>query len=65
MKWLTGLGIAGYLGFALAVILGMIGYVLNIIKLFGCDFDPVGKEEIIRGLGIIPLIGAIAGWLNF
>jgi hypothetical protein len=33
------------------VIIGLIvGYGINIYKLYNCDFDPISKEEVIRGI---------------
>lgn len=41
----------------------LITWIHNIIMLLYCDFDPIGKEEIIRILGIfIPFINWITYW---
>ena len=40
------------------------GWVKNVIKLTDCDFEAPYKAEIIHGLGVIPPIGAITGWMN-
>lgn len=43
--------------------LGIIGWVINIIKLARCDFEAPYKCEIIHGIGVTP-VGSITGWLN-
>jgi len=40
------------------------GWIKNIIKLSECDFESPYKAEVIHGIGIIPPIGMITGWLN-
>jgi len=40
------------------------GWVKNIIKLSNCDFEAPYKAEIIHGVGLIPPIGMITGWLD-
>jgi hypothetical protein len=48
------------------VILGIVGYVKNIIGLVECDFEPSYKSEVIRGIGVVvPPVGAVAGWIDF
>lgn len=48
------------------IILGIIGtgWVKNIIKLSDCDFKAPYKAEIIYGVGVIPIVGMITGWLD-
>jgi hypothetical protein len=54
--------ITAYLSIAVVVILG---WVLNIIALVGCDFDPFGKEEILRIIGVpIAILGSIFGYID-
>ncbi len=43
---------------------GSIGWVINLIKLVNCDFEPNWKEEILRGIGLIPFIGDFMGYFN-
>ena len=43
---------------------GVGGYVLNIVKLFQCDFKAPFKAEIVRGVSIPLGIGCIVGWLD-
>lgn len=42
----------------------IIGWVKNISKLIDCNFEPVGKAEIVRCIGILPPVGAIVGWMD-
>ena len=42
-----------------------VGYVRNVVGLVKCDFEPVGKEEIVRTVGVfIPPIGMIVGYID-
>lgn len=40
------------------------GWGLNMYKFVKCDFEAPYKAEILRGIGIIPPIGAIMGWIH-
>lgn len=40
------------------------GWVKNIVKLVKCDFEAPYKCEVIHGIGVIPPIGAVTGWLD-
>jgi len=40
------------------------GWVKNLIKLSDCDFEAPYKAEIVHGIGIIPPVGMITGWLD-
>lgn len=40
------------------------GWVKNIIKLSNCDFEAPYKAEVIHGIGLIPPVGMITGWLD-
>ena len=46
------------------IIVGLTGWVKNIIKLSNCDFEAPYKAEVIHAIGIIPPVGAITGWLD-
>lgn len=48
----------------LVIIFGIIGYVMNIVKFTRCDFESPYKCELIRGIGIIPPIGAVTGYVT-
>jgi len=41
-----------------------IGWSVNLYKLVTCDFEAPYKAEIIRGIGLIPPVGAIVGWMD-
>lgn len=40
------------------------GWVKNIIKLSDCDFEAPYKCEVVHGIGIVPPVGMITGWLD-
>lgn len=47
------------------ILAGVIGYGMNFIKIFKCDFQSPYKCEIIRiGGFFVPIIGAVAGWTD-
>ena len=46
------------------LLLVAVGWVKNIIKLSNCDFEAPYKAEVIHGIGIIPPVGMITGWLD-
>lgn len=46
------------------VIIAVIGWVKNIIKLAEADFESPYKTEVIRTISIVPPIGAFTGWMD-
>lgn len=40
-----------------------VGWIKNIIKLSECDFEAPYKAEVIHGVGLIPPVGMVTGWL--
>ena len=40
------------------------GWVKNVIKLAGCDFESPYKCEVVHGVGLVPPVGMITGWLD-
>ena len=40
------------------------GWVKNIIKLTECDFEAPYKAEVVHVIGVVPVVGAITGWLD-
>ena len=66
MKVSETFGLAGIVSFILAVVIIVIGWVLNIIKLFGLvgeGFDGNGLEVGFRAMGIFfAPVGGILGW---
>jgi hypothetical protein len=61
---LMGLGFGGLLFVIILTVFGAIGWVMNIIKFTQCDFLPPYKCESIRAMGLIPVVGAIVGYIN-
>ena len=42
-----------------------LGYIFNAVALFKCDFEPIGKAEVIRTIGVfVPPLGVIAGYMD-
>ncbi len=61
----TALSLAGLALFFGVFIAGGIGWGLNIYKLITvCDFESPYKCEAVRVAGIVPPVGAIAGWVD-
>lgn len=57
------LGLGGlFCAFIICVALAT-GWVMNIVKFVRLDFEQPIKAEVLRGLGIIPPIGAVMGWI--
>ena len=48
----------------LIFVLGLIGEVMCVIKAINCNWEPVGKAEIIYTGGVFTGLGAIIGWLD-
>ena len=46
------------------IILGTIGYVKCVIKMFECNWEPAGKAEVFYTLGTFTGLGAIIGWFD-
>ena len=42
----------------------LIGEVKCVIKAFKCNWDPIGKAEIIYTASAVTGLGAITGWIN-
>lgn len=50
---------------ALVVVVCFTGWTINIVKLFGCDFEEPYKAEAIRIVGVVvPPVGAVTGFLD-
>lgn len=41
-----------------------IGWVMNLYKLTKCDFEAPYKCEVIRAVGLIPIVGCFTGWMD-
>lgn len=60
----ASLGTAGFLSVILVMVLAVIGWIMNIIKIVGAIADPVTAMFILRCVGIIVApLGAILGWV--
>lgn len=58
------IGITAALIWLAVVVLGVIGWVMNIITIFGTDHILDTGKGILRVVGIfVPPLGAIMGWL--
>jgi len=40
------------------------GWIKNIIKLSGCDFEAPYKAEIVHGIGLLPPVCMVTGWID-
>jgi len=49
---------------AIFVILGLIGEVRCIVKAVQCNWDPIGKAEVIYTGASLTGCGAVVGWFN-
>ena len=49
---------------ALVIIFSLIGEIRCIVKAVNCNWDPIGKAEIVYTVGACTGTGAIIGWLN-
>lgn len=57
-------GIAVGIIYILFIIIGLIGEVKCIIKMVQCNWEPIGKAEIIYTVGTFTGFGAVIGWIN-
>ncbi len=46
------------------IILLLVGEVKCIIKMVKCNWDPIGKAEIIYSAGTFTGLGSIIGWID-
>ncbi|WP_319413845.1 hypothetical protein [uncultured Cohaesibacter sp.] len=50
--------------YIIAVVVGLIGWVMNIIALFHMSWNTFTTELVIRLVGVpVAIIGAVAGWM--
>lgn len=59
----------GLLGILLIkVVIGIlltIGWIMCIVKAVKCNWEPVGKAEVVYTIGIFaPPVGGVVGWFN-
>lgn len=61
MSYITGLG-----GAAFAILMWVyiaVCYIVNIVQLFKCDFEPSYKDEIIHAIGLfVPPLSGVTVW---
>ena len=55
--------VAGLVYLAISLFL-FIGEVKCIIKMIDCNWDPIGKSEIIYTVGTFTGLGSIIGWID-
>lgn len=49
---------------ALILILGIVGECMCIYKAIACNWEPVGKAEVVYTAGALTGLGAIIGYIN-
>jgi hypothetical protein len=53
-----------FVAYGLLLVYTILAWVINLIQFFGCDFDPIGKEEILKGIGMfIPPVSWFTVWI--
>ena len=55
--------VAGLISLAISVFL-LIGEVKCVIKMINCNWDPIGKSEILYTVGTFTGLGSIIGWID-
>jgi hypothetical protein len=65
MKSNTSLSITVVLLMLLLTVFIGISWVVNVVKLVQCDFDNPYKEEVLRGIGLIPIVAPFVAWQDF
>lgn len=48
----------------LIVVLGLIGEIRCIYKMITCNWEPIGKAEILYTVGTFTGLGAVIGWID-
>ena len=47
-------------------IAALVGWIMNLVKLTHCSFDPLTTEPVFRAIGaIVAPIGAVLGYMSF
>lgn len=49
----------------LVLIVGCTGWVKNLLSLADCDFESPYKAEVVHTVGLIPIVGAFTGYMDF
>ena len=55
--------VAGLIYLAISILL-LVGEVKCVIKMINCNWDPVGKAEVLYTLGTFTGLGSIIGWID-
>ena len=55
---------AAILLYAALIFAGAFGWGMNVYKMTQLDFASPYKAEVIRGVGLIPVVGAIIGYMT-
>jgi hypothetical protein len=42
----------------------IVGYCRNVYKFVTCNFEPIGKAEVLYGIGTFTGLGGIIGWFD-
>lgn len=50
--------------YAAIAILGLVGEIRCIVKAFKCNWEPIGKAEILYTVSACTGLGSIVGWIN-
>ena len=58
-------GMGGILMIIALVAVIIVGWIKNINKLAECDFETPLKCEIYHSVGLIPVVGAFTGYMDF
>jgi hypothetical protein len=45
-------------------LLAIIGEIRCIYKVFTCNWEPIGKAEVVYTVGACTGLGAVVGWIN-
>lgn len=56
--------IVGQVIFYLLIIFLFIGWVKCIVKMTKCNWEPVGKAEVLYSVGVFTPLGTVIGWID-
>ena len=62
---ISGMVVGGIFTWIAVVIILAVGWIINVVSLCQCDFEPSYKAEVIRGIGVlVPPVGGIVGYID-
>lgn len=64
MKLVSKLGMGGCLFVGVIMVFALIGEVKCVIKAIRCDWNPIGKAEVIYTGAAFTGFGSIVGWMD-